>query len=178
MSETADKPKAAAKATDPAKTATEVAAAPAAAKKRAVVIDPQRMQNAEYLRRDWVLTAEEGTTVDDVLDPSYWAHVAGQLTEYDRIEVRVDTGEYLLEMLVKQKGRNWAQVALLHHHDLVGDVKTGDVGGEEFEAIWKGPLLKWCAMRKADKQILEQKLGSREAAMAWINSYERTVLAR
>lgn len=166
MTEVVDK-KAAAAATDETR-----------AKKRSVVLDPQRMQTAEYVRRDWVVTAEEGTTVDDVLDPSYWVHLAGQLTPYDRIEVRVDTGEFLLELLVKQSGRNWAQVALLHHHDLVGDVTTGAAIGDEFEVLWKGPLLKWCAIRKSDKQILEQKMASKEAGLAWITSYERTILAR
>ena len=173
MSETAEKTKTPAKAAEP-KAAPE-AAAPA---KRAVVLEPQRMKGAEFERRDWVCTAEEGTTVDDILSPGYWSHLAGQLTPYDRIEMRVDTGEYLLELLVKQTGRNWAQVALLHHHDLVGDVKTGEAVGEEFEALWKGPLLKWCAIRKSDRQILEQRMATKEAAQAWIATYERTVLAR
>lgn len=161
------------------KTATEAAAAvnPAPAR-RAVVVDPQRMQTAEYVRRDWVCTAEEATTVNDILDPSYWCHVAGQLTAYDRIEVRIDTGEFLLELLVKQCGRNWAQVALLHHHDLVGKVQTGAAAGDEFDVLWKGPLLKWCVIRKSDKQALEQKMASKEAGLAWVTAYENTILAR
>jgi hypothetical protein len=158
------------------KTATEVAAA--APKKRAVVLDPQRMQTAEYVRRDWVCTAEEGTTVDDVLDPSYWVHVSGGLTMYDRIEVRIDSGEYLLELLVKQAGRNWAQVALLHHHDLAGKVTTGEAVTDEFDPLFKGPLRKWCAMRKSDGAVMQDKLESKALALEWISSYERTILAR
>jgi hypothetical protein len=161
---------------DKASTATELAAKPAP--RRAVVVDPQRMQNAEYLRRDWVCTAEEGTTVDDILDPGYWSHIAGQLTIYDRIEVRIDSGEYLLELLVKDKGRNWAQVALLHHHDLVGKVKTGEATADEFEAVFKGPLRKWCVLRKSDSKVLEEKLADKGAALGWIASYETTILAR
>lgn len=149
-----------------------------AAAKRAVVVDPQRMQSAEYLRRDWVCTAEEGTTVKDILDPGYWSHIAGQLTLYDRIEVRIDSGEYLLELLVKQCGRNWAQVALLHNHDLVGKVTTGDAAADEFDAVFKGPLRKWCVIRKADGKALEERLVDKGAALAWITSYETTILAR
>lgn len=149
-----------------------------AAKKRAVVVDPQRMQNAEYLRRDWVCTAEEGTTVDDIIDPGYWAHIAGQLTIYDRIEVRVDSGEYLLELLVKDLGRNWAQVAVLHHHDLAGKVKTGEAMEAEFEALFKGPQRKWCVIRKSDAKVLEERLADKGAALAWISNYEATILAR
>lgn len=160
---------------------TEVADKPVAAEakpKRAVVIDPQRIQSAEYLRRDWVCTAEEGTTVADVLDPGYWSHIAGQLTLYDRIEVRIDSGEYLLELLVKKCGRNWAQVALLHHHDLVGKVPTGADVADEFDAVFKGPLRKWCVLRKSDGKALEEKLADKAAALAWISSYETTILER
>lgn len=177
MSETAEKSKAAVKAPAPEKTASEVAAAPAA-KKRAVVVDPQRMQNAEYLRRDWVCTAEEGTTVDDLLDPGYWSHVATQLTMYDRIEVRIDSGEYLLELLVKEAGRNWAQVALLHHHDLAGKVTTGEAVTADFDAVFKGPLRKWCAIRKSDSVALHEKMETKAQALEWISGYERTILAR
>ncbi len=146
--------------------------------RRAVVVDPQRMQSAEYVRRDWVCTAEEGTTIDDILDPGYWAHIAGKLTIYDRIEVRIDSGEYLLELLVKQTGKNWAQMALLHHHDLVGKVITGAATAEEFEPVFKGPLRKWCVMRKSDGALLEEKLEGKAQALAWISSYETTILAR
>lgn len=149
-----------------------------AAKKRAVVLDPQRMQTAEYVRRDWVCTAEEGTTVDDVLEPAYWAHIARQLTMYDHIEVRVDTGEFLLELLIKQVGPNWAQVVLLHHHDLAGTAAPGAAVGEEFEALFKGPLRKWCAFRKSDNALLVEKIESKALVLEWIASYERTILAR
>ncbi len=175
MAEVADK---AAKATKPAEAHGAAEAKPEVAKKRAVVLDPQRKQGAEYVRNDWVVNAEQGTEVDDVLAPGYWSHVAGSLSAYDRIEVRIDTGEYLLELLVKQCGRNWAQVALLHHHDLIGEVKTGEAVDSDFEAVWKGPHLKWCVLRKSDDQLLEQKLGTRGAADAWIISYERTILDR
>lgn len=171
MTEVADKPSktaAIAKAPEAAKTA----------KGRAVVIDPQRMQSAEYLRRDWVCTAEEGTTVEDLLDPAYWSHIAGQLTMYDHIEVRIDSGEFLLELLVKEAGKNWAQVALLHHHDLAGTVKTGEAPSEEFEALFKGPVRKWCAIRKADGVALHDKMESKAQALEYISGYERTILAR
>ena len=168
MSEVADKTKAAKIPAD---------AAPSA-KKRAVVVDPQRMQNAEYLRRDWVCTAEEGTVVEDLLDPGYWSHVAGGLTMYDHIEVRIDSGEFLLELLVKSCGRNWAQVALLHQHDLTGKVVTGEAATDEFEAQFKGPLRKWCVIRKADNVALNEKMETKAQALDWMSSYERTILER
>ena len=61
--------------------------------KRAVILNPQRRGLAEQMRQDWVVNAEEGTSVQDVLDPSYWAHIAAELQQYDHIEVRLETGE-------------------------------------------------------------------------------------
>lgn len=147
-------------------------------KKRFVVVDPQRMQSAEHQRRDWVCTAEEGTTVDDILDPGYWAHIASQLTIYDHIEVRIDSGEFVLELLVKDCKRNWAQVVLLHHHDLAGDTKTATAPSDEFEPVFKGPLRKWCVIRKSDSAALQEKLENKAQALEWISSYERTILGR
>ena len=62
-------------------------------KPRAVILNPQRIGLAEQLMQHWVVNAEEGTTVADVLDPGYWAHCAAQMQVYDRIDVRLETGE-------------------------------------------------------------------------------------
>lgn len=173
MTETLDK---ASKAKDEKKIA--AAPAPEAPKKaRAVVVDPQRMQEAEYLRRDWVCTAEECTAVEDLLHPGYWSHVASQLKIYDHIEVRIDTGEFLLELLVKDCGRNWAQVVLLHHHDLVDPKREGSAVSVEIEPQFKGPLRKWCAIRLSDSAPLHEKMETKAQALEWISSYERTILA-
>lgn len=173
MSEVAEKSsKAAAKAS-------AVAAAPAVpAKARAVVVDPQRMKVAEYVRREWVVTAEEGTSVDDILHPGYWAHMARDMSMYDRIEVRIDTGEFLLELLVKNKGPNWAQVALLQHHDLVGVGADEAAALEEIDILFKGPIRKWCAIRKSDGEVLQDKFESKLAAGSYAAQYEISVLAR
>jgi hypothetical protein len=61
--------------------------------------------------------AKAGTKIEDVLQPQYWAHVAGQLGPYTRIEV-LETGEWMLELLVINCGRNWAKVQVLHKFEL------------------------------------------------------------
>lgn len=161
------------------KSSKAAAPAPAApAKARAVVVDPQRMQVAEYVRREWVVTAEEGTSVDDIVHPGYWTHMARQLALYDRIEVRIDTGEFLLELLVKSVGPNWAQVAVLHHHDLAGVAADESDARSELEVLFKGPIRKWSVVRKSDGDILHEKEETKLAASNWAAQYESTILAR
>lgn len=144
------------------------------APKRAVILMPARMSHAEFVRQDWVATAEEGTTIEDVLNPNYWSNMSAQMKPYDRIEVRVDTGEWLLELLVMNTDRNWASVVVLHQHDLQPEDAAADVPND-FEPKFRGPMHKWCVMRKADKEVLESKLESKLAAEEWIRRYEQTI---
>jgi hypothetical protein len=83
----------------------------------AITLVEARMGLSESKRQDWVVDAEEGHTVEQVLDPMYWAHVAPKFTLYDRVEVRVDTGEWMLELIVIQTGRNFARVHVAARHD-------------------------------------------------------------
>lgn len=144
--------------------------------KRDVMLMPARMQLAEHARQDWVATAEEGTLIEDVLNPQYWSHMASQMQPMDRIDVRIDTTEWLLELLVLQVGRNWARCAVLHRHDLapVGD---GDVVPSGFEVKWGGPVNKWRVIRLADREPLTSGHANREAAADWLRQYEKTIAA-
>ena len=141
--------------------------------KRALILNPQRMSLAEQVRQDWVVNAEFGTTVADVLDPQYWAHMASQMQAWDRIDVRLETGEWLLELLVINTGRNWAQVHLLKQHDLEQRSETMPAA-QKHKIEWKGPQHKWCVIRLADSEMIQRELASKEAAGQWLAAYEKT----
>jgi hypothetical protein len=141
--------------------------------KTARILNPQRMGLAEQLRQDWVVNAEEGTTVEEVLDPQYWAHMAVQMQPMDRIDVRLETGEWMLELLVINTGRNWAQVNLLHKYELVQRSETLPAA-QKHRIEWKGPQLKWAVIRVADNEVIHKELASKAAAAEWLGSYERT----
>jgi hypothetical protein len=140
--------------------------------KRAVFLDPQRMGLAEHGRQDWVVNAAAGTSVQDVLNPQYWAHMAAQMQPYDRIDVRLETGEWMLELLVGGVGRNWAQVHLLHQHELT---KLADVmpRAQHHRVEWKGPQRKWAVIRLSDDEILQDGKVSRAEAQAWLEQHEK-----
>jgi hypothetical protein len=150
---------------------TEVAEKPQ--DKRALILNPQRMSLAEQVRQDWVVNAEQGTTVADVLDPQYWAHMASQLQAWDRVDVRLETGEWLLELLVINTGRNWAQVHLLKRHDLEQRSETMPAA-QKHKIEWKGPQHKWCVIRLSDSEMIQRELASKDAAGQWLTTYEHT----
>ena len=151
---------------------TEVAEKPTATK-RVVILNPQRMGLREERRQDWVVNAEAGTTIEDVLDPQYWSHMAAQMLPAARVEVFVETGEWMLDLLVLNAGRNWAQVHVLHHYELAERADTMPAA-QRHRVEWKGPQLKWCVIRNADSEIVLKEMASKAAAAERLASYEKT----
>lgn len=152
---------------------TPMQAAPAVkpAAKRDLILSPARMSLAEQWRQDWVANAEAGTTVDDVMDPQYWSHMAAQMQPYDHVEVRLETGEWVLELLVVSVGRNFAQVMLKHRYDLV-EASKSETPGSKHEVINLGPQRKWAVKRVSDSAVLQEGLAKRNDAQAWMDNYE------
>jgi hypothetical protein len=148
----------------------EVADKPAVKSER--ILNPQRMGLAEHLRQQWMVNAEEGTTVEDVLDPQYWSHMAAQLQPYDRIDVLLETGEWLLELLVINRGRNWAQIHLLHKYDLEQRSETMPAA-QKHRIEWKGPQRKHAVIRIADSQVIQDGFSSKLEAGVWLANHEK-----
>ena len=131
----------------------------------------QRTQLAEQWRHDWVHNAEEGTTLQDVQSDSYWALMASILTPYDRIEVRVDTGEWLAELLVMQCERTWAKVHLLKCYELAPAEEAPISNRHKVE--YKGPQRKWTVIRGSDMAPVREGFVNRAEANDWLASYEK-----
>lgn len=140
--------------------------------KRAVILNPQRMELAEQWCQHWVVNAEEGTTVSDVMDPQYWAHMAARMQPYDHIEVRLETGEWLLQLLALSVGRNYVQVHLLQKYDLQL-VDSELPAAQKHRVEWKGPQRKWVVTRIADSQVIQEGLADKAAAHGWLANHER-----
>lgn len=139
--------------------------------KRLVQLDPQRMRLAEFVRRDWAVNAEEGTSISDVLEPGYWAHKAAELNIYDHVEVRLETGEWVLELLVTGCGRNWAKMHLLHKHDLESTDTELPTAQKHF-VKWKGAEHKYCVIRLSDNEVIFKGISDKAEASAQLKSYE------
>lgn len=140
--------------------------------KRAAVLNPNRMALAEQWRQDWVINVEEGTTVDDIQKPDYWAHSAAHFQQFDRIEARMETGEWVAELIVKEVGRNWAAVHLITVHDLAASTDA-PAASTMHKVMWRGAQHKWCVKRLADNEILQANMATSADADAWLRNYER-----
>lgn len=141
-------------------------------KRRSVIIDPQRMHLAEFERQDWIVNAEEGTLISDIVDPGYWAHMAAQMKPYDRIEVRLETGEWIAEVLVLSTDRNWAKVHLLVKYDIAPEL-VNSISPLQHAVEWKGVQKKHCVIRKSDQKIVQEGFEDKNKALQWLANHER-----
>ena len=144
----------------------------AATEKRVVILNPNNMQLREQWRQDWVVSAEASTKIEDVLDPQYWAHMAAQMQQYARVEVLLETGEWMLDLIVLGLGRNWAQVHLLHRHDLERPAEALPAAAKH-TIDWKGPQRKFAVIRISDNQLIQEGFGTRAEAAAWLVAHEK-----
>jgi len=138
-------------------------------------VKPTTLREAEYRRTIWELTADRSVDPKALLQPTFWAHVAGRLKIGDRIEVTAFDGSWLTELIVRSKpiGRaTEATVVPLRFHDLnkLDQETKGAADSVVYEAAWKGPTLKHCVIRVADKAVVADKLDTKEQALDWIKN--------
>ena len=144
--------------------------------KRSIILPENRAALAEYERQDWVVNAEEGTEISDVLEPGYWAHTAARMKPYDRIEVRLETGEWIAELVVIAVERNWARVSLLVKYDLTHH-ESAVPSAQKHRVLWKGPQHKFCVIRISDDQLVQGGFTDKDAANVWMKNHENVTSA-
>ena len=140
--------------------------------KRSPTLQPERMRLAEYDRQDWVINCEPEITVEDILEPGYWAHVAQLMKPYDHIEARAEDGTWVADLVVTGCDRTWAKVALKQQYHLTSkDVSLSQANKHEVQ--WKGPQLRWATVRTDDRAIVKAGFQTKEEAGAWTKEHEK-----
>ena len=141
--------------------------------KRSPVLMPARFGLVEQLRNDWIANAETGTTLEDIVQPEYWAHNSARMRPYDHIEVRAEDGSWMAELLVTGCDRNWARVKLLQEYKLTSaDVSLSQAVKHEIQ--WKGPHLKFAVIRLSDKESVKTGFDDKNSAARWLIEHEKT----
>ena len=146
------------------------------------MLNPGRFALTEHHNQNWTVTVEEGTKLEDILNPSFFANVAINLRPYDKINVRIDTEEYYAELLVLQASKNMARVAVLQHvnfKELKGEQVSKEVNLEDavqFKVQFCGPQLRFCVIRKADGARIKEKCQDKEEAESWLAGHLKAQL--
>lgn len=135
---------------------------------------PSRLANAEHARTVYRVIAEEGTTLDEILRPLYWASVAANLQRFDLIEVIADDEAWFLQLIVRDCGRGFAKVAILSKVDFDAADADKPVTLEGFSINWKGPKRRFVILRDADNTIVKEEIASKAQALAWVQDFIRS----
>lgn len=126
---------------------------------------------AEYIRRIFRASPPAGTTVDDILEPAYWVHIAAKLKPDggDIIEVLPEDKAFYAELLVLSASKIHAKVVPIVAVKLASAVsKKSEPTPKGFEISFKGPQRKWSIIRKADKVVVQEKFQNKVDAEIWL----------
>lgn len=171
----------------PAEVKSSIAAKPEALKKAAeesskpvkkkLVLQVSRFALQGSLHNKWDVTAEAGTTLEDVLETDYWKHVAAQIRPHDEITVIAEDGSWRAVLFVVGADRLWARVYKLEYHDLTaayeGMPKTQE---EEYNVLYSS-IKKFYIFKKGNEGMPPLKDGfqTRLEAYQWLDGYLKTL---
>ena len=126
-------------------------------------LDPGTFHLAEHQREVYTFTAENDHTRKQMLDPTYWSHVAARLRPYTEIIARRHDGTLYARFLVLASERTWARVFVLEWQDLTTrDVSLSQADAKaqqappgapdsKYEVKHCGPHFLWCVVQKDTK---------------------------
>lgn len=146
----------------------------ATAKKSIPVLMPERIGLSEDKRHDWVVDLPMTVTLEEALEPSFWAHVSAQMEPLDHIEVRSEDGSWVAFLIVSFCERNYAKVVLDRQVKL-DDNQEVPLATVKHKVEWKGPHLRFCVIRIADAALLQQGMRDKQAAYQWMTEHEKTL---
>lgn len=139
-----------------------------------------RSFNAEYARTTYCPPIEDGVTVEEITDPSFWANVAAELKPSDIIVCEL-WGEdpRWVELLVHATGALWAKVKVLRNVSLADEAQAAlglrlKDAENDHVVVYRGGQ-KWCVQRKKDKAILSQGNSSQSEAETWLDEYKKSL---
>ncbi len=123
----------------------------------------RQIQEAEFVRKVYAATPEPGTSLDAMLQPDYWAHVAKNFRPGYLIEVRSPDGEWFAELYVRSVMDTGVSVAVLRKHVFEASTPSAPV---EVDVKFRGDK-KWSVVRKSDRTVLVEGLETKGAAEDW-----------
>lgn len=140
---------------------------------------PNDLRLATSARNAWHQTVPLDTTIEDLIKPSFWAHIANKLQPADRIEVDFEDGSWLADIRVNERDATWAKIQVLNQAGKVA-VASGDAPDEpedDYKVEWSGRHTKYRVVRLSDKAVLQTMLPSKLDAEVWLRDHKKALAA-
>lgn len=138
-------------------------------------LGPGRFKEADYQRRTFAATAEAGTTVEEMLEPKYWANHAPMVTPCSRIDCITEDMTLFVEFLVLSCDRNWVQVHVLAKHELIpAHLRVMPAVSDEYRVEHAGLHHKWRVVRRSDSAAIKTGCQTKDEADTWLRGHIKT----
>ena len=147
-------------------------------------LSPESLKPFEYISTRHDALVAQGVTVEDLLNPAYWAHHAVKLRPMDEIRARAEDGTWMAYLVVLASDRTWARCQLLSKHNLgTADVALTQANEAEvkrqkglYTISFSGPE-KYRVIRKADKNVMSSGHEQKQDAERWLDRHVREQLS-
>lgn len=142
-----------------------------------VQVSPNRMSLFEHKHRVLFLDVPHGHTLEQMMEPKYWAHNAMKMRPGDEIVAVAEDNSFRAEFHVLDVGPNWANVYCFKFDQLTAQFELPADADSNFIIEYSGNYHKWRVRRKDDKsgKPLIAFLKDRPAALAWLANYKKTL---
>lgn len=136
-----------------------------------VSLSPTRFQNADHYCTAYAVVLPADQSLDDALNPEFWAHVASKLRQHDTIRIIPEDGSYFAELLVINADRAYAKVKLLRHIPLDEPAADSVAALIDLFVKWDGPHNKFAVVRKSDGEKLKVGFVEKVEAQRWLDDH-------
>jgi len=145
-----------------------------------VQLPPNSLQALDYASTRHDAMIPQGVTPEQLLQPEFWSHHGVKLRPFDEIRARAEDGTWLAYYVVLDCSRTWAKVHQLALHRLTtADVAMTQASEAEVRAVVKAHEVrfnqgqKWHVIRKLDRQVVQEQIAEKDAAIAWLEAHAR-----
>jgi hypothetical protein len=114
-----------------------------------------------------------GTTVEDVIKPDYWKHVAHNFKADDEIRMVPEDQSWRAHLYVTHAQHGEMFVQVLSHNNLSA-MDPALLQTEEYEVKWRG-VKKFSVVRKKDNAVIKEDIATKEQAVAEMASHVRAI---
>lgn len=136
---------------------------------------PLALMAAEHYTRSYMLWVPEGTIVEQVCEPEFWANVTKKMTRGDKIEVMPNDMTWRAMLIVRAVGRLEAVVQVLQY-DVLG--AAGDVDNDSpYIVKFVNTDRKWGVFMRAGGALVRDEFQVREHADRYVVNHTKVMAA-
>ena len=122
----------------------------------------------------WEAVPKEGTPLDNILRPEFWANVSARIKPGSTIIVYPGDGAWYAELVVWDAGQNWARVSHKHAPLVRPQFVAAPGVLDQFEIRYH-PSKAWQVVERASNRVLKDNFPNAEDGRRWILDQQKVL---